>query len=526
MTGYTSPPAGSMRLFHRTRTQMMGAFILLLFTLLTVGTSLVTPTATASASPISACPQLHVVVVPGTLDSSMGRDPHDQRSVLAPTIADAQRGLQAGTVQTTYVPYPADFGYTSGGTPYAQSVAVGVAATNSQIAQVYQHCGQRTQIAIVGYSQGAEVAHRVAVSIGSNQGPVPAAQIRGVYLISDPLRTAGGGVIPGAPGTGAPLNGAWTTLHPTSDTLGQGMPMSNNSFGSLTGRVASLCMTGDFACSIPQDAQAVRIIANVAEQVHIDTAAPLQIAADVATTVIKSGTRTLAYGVTTPGWLTSAEALGSVIEKTTDPCYVGPEITDITAKDAAAFLGALPTAAAPKLWHDLNAAVRDNLGLVTMASHPDYWYPGPSHTSYFSRPADPSGQTSAQYVSNWIRESAVSPRPSNNVTPPTPTADPSPTPLPDPVADAGQTVVASTRTLVGAAEQLPDVARALTAEATTAARGTPAQAQVAAVANDVNRAVTLIETAIPSITATAHQTLELLTPHHSAVTIGAHGVRS
>lgn len=515
---------------HRgsSRRRSLRPFVLTMFTVLAVAIAVnsAPPQAQASTRPISDCPDLHVVVVPGTVDSSMGRDPHDQQGVLAPAMADVGRGLEPGTVQTTYVPYPADFGYTSGGTPYSQSVAVGVEATNRQVSDVYERCGDQTDIAIVGYSQGADIAHRVAVGIGNGNGPVPPDRIRGVYLISDPNRQAGSGLIPGAPGQSAPLNGSRIEASGTPVALGGGINTGANAdFGALTGRVVSLCMTGDFACSIPEDAQVVRIIANVAEQIHIDTSAPAQIATDLATVVGTSAARTVAHVVTTPHWMWSSESLGAVIQKATDPFYSGPELTDISLLQAAVFLAEVPAAAEPKIRHDALAAVRENAGLLTIASYPDYWYPGPSHGSYFGRPADSSGRTGAQYVSQTLQQSATSDAPSRSVAPePQPVTEPAAEPLPLPVVDDVETAVAVADTTFGATMQLPEVTDALTNEANNLAGGSAVQTQVRDVSAVIDTSAAQVDQVFDQVEKVAEPVRQIVTsPNPVADVIGSIG---
>lgn len=362
----------------------------------------------ASARPISDCPELHVVVVPGTLDSSVNRDPHQQAGVLAPTIEEAGRGVPPGEMQTTYVPYPADFGYTADGTTYADSSAQGVEATNAQIRQIGAQCGPGTDIAIVGYSQGADIAHKVAADIGDNRGPVAADRVRGVYLISDPNRAAGTGLVPGTPGLRAPLNGARTSSGTTEVAVGGGIGSAGSTgFGALTGRVVSLCQTGDFACSIPEDAQVVRTGANIAEQMHIDTTDPAGIASDLGNALAGTALRTGAYVLATPDWLWGSQSLGQAVEKNSSPSAAVPTADDLSVSGVLGFLVDLPVSGAARLQYEKEAAIRDNLGLVTIATEPSYWYPGPSHASYFDQPADSSGRTGSEYVSTWLRESAV-----------------------------------------------------------------------------------------------------------------------
>ena len=414
----------------------------------------------ASARPISDCPDLHVVVVPGTLDSSVNRDPHQQAGVLAPTIEEAGRGVPPGEMQTTYVPYPADFGYTADGTTYADSSARGVEATNAQIHQIGAQCGPGTDIAIVGYSQGADIAHRVAADIGENRGPVAPDRVRGVYLISDPNRAAGTGLVPGAPGLRAPLNGARTLSGTTEVAVGGGIgSVGSTGFGALTGRVVSLCETGDFACSIPEDAQVVRTGANIAEQMHIDTTDPSGIASDLGNALVRTALRTGAYVLATPDWLSGSESLGQAVEKNSSPSVAVPTPDDLSVSGVLGFVVDLPVSWEARLQYEREAGLRDNLGLVTMATEPSYWYPGPSHVSYFDQPADSSGRTGSEYVSTWLRESAVNDSPAGD----TPvasidsTVEQASVPLADQTPDAVEIATAVVESVGVVAPQLPEV---------------------------------------------------------------------
>ncbi|HEY9311994.1 cutinase family protein [Williamsia sp.] len=468
----------------------------------------------ASARPISDCPDLHVVAVPGTLDSSVNRDPHDQRGILAPVIADAQRDAPPGSMQTTYVPYPADFGYTSNGTPYAQSVDAGVTATEAQIAQINRRCGPDTEIAIVGYSQGAQIANRVAVNIGAGKGPVPASQVRGVYLISDPNRSVGADLVPGAPGLSAPLNGAWTTAPRSDAALGGGMGAGRDAqFGALTGRVVSLCMTGDFACAIPDNAQAVRIGANVAEQIHIDTTDPGQIAADLGRVVLRSTLLTGLHVVTTPHWMLSSETLGDVVAATTDPSYTVPDYTDPirllrSGYGVATFATEAPNVWQAKLSQELVLGVKNNVGILLMAAHPEYWYPGPSHGSYFTD-RDQTGRTGTNYVSSWLRESAVSGAPSGSAEPVPVPATPTP-PVSNPVANNVTTGVAVASVGAAVTRQLPAVADALTDEVDNLAEGSQIEAAVTDVTEVIDQGAAQVEQVFEVVDQTIAQVEEVV----------------
>ncbi|MBW0275530.1 hypothetical protein ATM97_10035 [Nocardia sp. MH4] len=96
-----------------------------------------------------------------------------------------------------------------------------------------------TRVILAGYGQGAEVAGDLATTLGNRGGPIPAARIVAVALVSDPRRDAATAQL------GTPVSGQGVTG-----------PRSQG-FGELTDRVRTLCLEGDSYCSTTADSSPV-----------------------------------------------------------------------------------------------------------------------------------------------------------------------------------------------------------------------------------------------------------------------------
>ncbi|MDE1675600.1 hypothetical protein PWJ90_39260, partial [Nocardia gipuzkoensis] len=83
-----------------------------------------------------------------------------------------------------------------------------------------------TALAVVGFSQGAQVVSEFARAVGAGEGPVPPERVAGIALYSDPDRAPGSPVIPGRPGqltpdpapgtSGAAVSGVAITTAPAA----------------------------------------------------------------------------------------------------------------------------------------------------------------------------------------------------------------------------------------------------------------------------------------------------------------------
>ncbi|MEU4314258.1 cutinase family protein [Nocardia sp. NPDC024068] len=169
------------------------------------------------------CPDLYVVAVPGTWETSHS-DPG--KGMLA-LIADRL----PGNVRTDYVQYAAT-AFPWEGEVYGRSKREALDAARGLVAGVAHTCAA-TRIAVLGYSQGADAAGDLAAEIGTGLGVVAAHRVVLVGLIADPRRsptdTLIGPPVPGAGAAGPRLGG----------------------FGLLTPRTYTFCATGDLYCTMP-----------------------------------------------------------------------------------------------------------------------------------------------------------------------------------------------------------------------------------------------------------------------------------
>ncbi|MEU4648645.1 MULTISPECIES: cutinase family protein [Nocardia] len=246
-----------------------------------------TPAPSTSLS-LTKCPALYVFGVQGTGESSPDAAPSTDTGMLSlvmrPMMAAAP---DPGLVDRAYVPYPAGFGGAVGTSivPYAESVTTGVLRTESMMAQLHSVC-PRTRVGLVSYSQGSHVASIVAQQIGAGHGVVDPSLVAAVILIADPTRSPGTGLFPGtdssapapAPGTSGKHLAALPAAPVRSGVAGGGIGPQRDiaeDFGALTGRVASVCVSGDLACDTPEGSAILRAAAGVASQSLISTGDPI-----------------------------------------------------------------------------------------------------------------------------------------------------------------------------------------------------------------------------------------------------------
>ncbi|WP_083913837.1 cutinase family protein [Nocardia concava] len=224
----------------------------------------------AAAAPAD-CPALSVIAVPGTWETS---DDDPRQGMLSMVT----RGLP-GSVRTTYVSYAAT-ALPWEGEVYGRSEREGVNNTRGTIADQAARCGA-TRFALLGYSQGANVAGDVAAEIGTGLGVIPPDRLVAVGLLSDPRRSPTdalvGPPVPGAGAAGARPGG----------------------FGWVSPVVRSICAAGDLYCSVPTDDLAGRF-AGFATQLSAPD--PLQIPNYAATL------NSILSEALIPGWLSILSA--------------------------------------------------------------------------------------------------------------------------------------------------------------------------------------------------------------------------
>ncbi|WP_280275111.1 cutinase family protein [Nocardia wallacei] len=249
-----------------------------LLTGLAVGAVVSGPAAAAPPPADPGCPVLWVLAVQGTGQSSPAASRTDDTGVLGALLGPVTAAAPA-MVQHTYIPYQAGFGGLpgAGGGPesYAASVAGAVTELGTTAAQIVDRC-PATELAMVGYSQGAQVISQVARAIGAGDGPVPADRVAAIALYANPERRSGTQVFPGRPGqitpdpvpgsSGSAVSTVQLTLAPAS---GSGIAADDAEYGPLTGRVADICVDGDLACSAPEHTALLRAGALLAAQADL-----------------------------------------------------------------------------------------------------------------------------------------------------------------------------------------------------------------------------------------------------------------
>ncbi|MBF6588471.1 cutinase family protein [Nocardia farcinica] len=243
------------------------------------------PTAAAEDTATGTCPDIHVLAVQGTGQSRVDAPTDDDSGELSAVVLPVLNAAQAEgfTVERTYIPYPADFGYQGLETAYKSSVMDGYNRLAQVAARVLYQCSS-TKLVLLGYSQGGHVVSMFAQQIGQGKaGPVTAADIALVATFGDPTRGPDAPLFPGRPGQVGPdpWPGTDKKAQPSAkrfpDMLaiakGQGIGPARDiasSFGTLDGRVAQWCLPGDLACSAPKSISLARTGLAIAGQSSLD----------------------------------------------------------------------------------------------------------------------------------------------------------------------------------------------------------------------------------------------------------------
>ncbi|MBE7192158.1 MAG: cutinase family protein, partial [Gordonia polyisoprenivorans] len=181
-----------------------------------------------TAPAVVTCPDVAVVMVPGTWETSTAANPNQSAGMLK-QITDPIEKRFGDAVKVIYTNYIAD---AFRRVPYAQSKQNGIERTSSLLSQVTQQCST-TRFVLGGYSQGADVSGDLASDIGNGKGPISASSVLAVGLLADPSQGTQGEIAVGPRPTGAGIAGPRP----------QGM-------GQLSGRVATICAPGDLYCGV------------------------------------------------------------------------------------------------------------------------------------------------------------------------------------------------------------------------------------------------------------------------------------
>ncbi|HUH72706.1 MAG TPA: cutinase family protein [Mycobacterium sp.] len=220
------------------------------------------------ASQPASCPDVQLIAVPGTWESSPQDDPLNPvqfpNALLRKVTTPISQQFPSSRVQTYTVAYTAQFhNPLSGDTQmsYNDSRAEGTRATVQAMTDMNNNC-PLTSYALMGFSQGAVIAGDIASDIGNGRGPVDDDLVLGVTLIADGRRQPGVGndVGPDPPGQGAEV-----TLQEVPMLSGLGLTMTGarpGGFGALNGKTNEICAPGDLICAAPDEAFSVPNLPN------------------------------------------------------------------------------------------------------------------------------------------------------------------------------------------------------------------------------------------------------------------------
>ncbi len=220
------------------------------------------------ASQDASCPDVLLVDVPGTWESSLQDSPLNPlqfpNALLHNATTTLGQQFPSPRLQTYTTPYTAQFNNPLAGDnqmSYNDSRAEGRRATVQELTDMNNKC-PLTSYVLMGFSQGAVIIGDIASEIGNGNGPVDDDLVLGVTLIADGRREQGVGreIGPDPPGEGAEI-----TLHEVPILAGMGLTMTGSrpgGFGALDGKTNEICAPGDLICAAPAEAFSVANLSN------------------------------------------------------------------------------------------------------------------------------------------------------------------------------------------------------------------------------------------------------------------------
>ncbi|WP_436838531.1 cutinase family protein [Nocardia nova] len=218
------------------------------------------PKPTKPSSQPASCPDVQLLSVPGTWESNSNDDPHNPTanpaSLMLHVTNPVRQQFPDSRLDVYTVPYVAQFSNPialppDGQESYNKSRSEATTRAVAELTEMSKNC-PLTNYVIAGFSQGAVVAGDIAAQIGAGQGPVAEDQVLGVTLIADGRRVLGPGqatevgTSPGGVGAEVALKGL--------SVPGITMTGPRAGFGTLTGRVNTICAPGDLICDAPPQA--------------------------------------------------------------------------------------------------------------------------------------------------------------------------------------------------------------------------------------------------------------------------------
>lgn len=284
-----------------------------------------------------------IIPVPSRHDANA---PTGNGSGIFTDVVNPVAGDGDASFEPIYIPYQARGEGDDPSAAYSQTLTDGYARLTQVSHRVISQCPD-TKLVLLGQGQGGHLVSVFAAEIGQGNAAIPDESVAFAATISDPTRVAGQTLFPGVPGQSAPVS--WTGDNASSRSSGFGrtssaplferssststptgtrkstsrhqsdVPEQETSvklyadlatvpagsglnheaqqiedFGSLTGRVAQICVTGDLSCSAPENAALGRAALAVMDHAGTDFSGDPLAAANA---VSQSLTATAASGV-------------------------------------------------------------------------------------------------------------------------------------------------------------------------------------------------------------------------------------
>ncbi|MGD9619123.1 MAG: cutinase family protein [Mycolicibacterium sp.] len=208
----------------------------------------------------ASCPDVQLISIPGTWESSVRLDPFNPVQFPAALLLNVTNPIRQqfgpDRLEVFTVPYTAQFHNPLSSDrqmSYNDSRAEGTRAAVQAMTDMNNRC-PLTSYVLIGFSQGAVIAGDIASDVGNGRGPVDQDLVLGVMLIADGRRQEGVGqeVGPNPDGQGAEI-----TLHEVPALSALGLTMSGprpGGFGMLNDRTYEICARGDLICAAPESA--------------------------------------------------------------------------------------------------------------------------------------------------------------------------------------------------------------------------------------------------------------------------------
>ncbi|MBV6756811.1 cutinase family protein [Rhodococcus opacus] len=328
-----------------------------------------------------------------------------------------QQSVGGGSYAAVYVEYPANMN------SYEDAVNAGVDNAETVMRSIHASCPD-TKFSIVGYSEGADVARRVAMEVGNQDGQdgsyeiLDPASVVGVVILADAGRNLGEGAFPGAENEFRNPDGFDLAYQSgQTGTAGRGaLPGTSGSFGALDGKVASFCSEGDLTCSAPENIALLQLAINAGRQLNVDalqkeglTPATGQ---DLAVVLGQIALAAFADIQSQDNWMQSDETFLDVLVKVSDPAY---KPADSAATQSNTQAGPISSNQAvdlvylpAKVRNEIIGFIADNQNTIQVAMSDPYQQTlgeGTGHHFDYWRDANAGNGkplTSAQYAAAWL----------------------------------------------------------------------------------------------------------------------------